>query len=295
MKFFWGFLFICLGFWALLNNFSFWNKINFDYLVFFWPLLVIIFGISIIVRHLRYGWLIVFLSFLVSIGIVLMFSLNSSLYNRLNVQTFSNSFSENLPDAVTKGEVKIESGASKITVGSSNEKFIEGNLESNLFEPELKITKQDNIIRANISTLSENRATSFRHLNNNLYINITNRIPVTLNVDSGASDLNLDLSKLILSRVNLNIGASSLSMSLGDNITDGAEIVIKSGASSLGISVPQSIGVRANLEGGLSSKDLNGFKDLGNGTYESDNYGSSTKKITVNIDAGVSSIKITRS
>lgn len=297
MRVYWGLIVILIGVWLFGENFSWWNHFNLNYIWHFWPLLLILFGIALIVRSLRFGWIIVLLSFVAAVGFIVVFMTNEKLVNKItsngSITNLSN-FSEDLNGGVTRGEVSIQSAASSINLGSSNDKFIEGSLDSIFFEPVLNVNTDGSLI---VGKLTMENNTQWNNLNssrNNLVVNLTNRIPLDVSIDSGASDLNLDFSKITLSGLKINASASSVKLIVGENILDNSNVSISSGASSLELTIPESIGVRAEVKSGLSSRDFQDFKSLGGGSYESNNYSSATKKITLNIDAGVSSIKITR-
>ena len=298
MRAFWGLLIILIGVLLLGENFSWWSHYNLNYLWHFWPLLLILLGIALIVRNLRMGWIIVLIAFLGAAGFVATFLANENLFNKIS--TGSNpvnqsNFSQALPEGITKGSVTIESGASSIDLGNTNDNFIDGTLNSDFFEPVLNTNQNGNSLNASLSMNTNTRFSNLGNTKNNLKVNLTNRIPLDITINTGASDMSLDLSKLTVSNFNLNASASSVDTIFGDNIMDGTDVIMKLGASSVSITIPQSIGVRAQVNSGLSSRDFQDFKSLGGGAYESSNYSSATKKINLSIDAGVSSITIKRS
>lgn len=296
MKSFWGLIIILIGVWLLGENFSWWNHYNLNYLWHFWPIILILFGISLIVRNLKFGWLLIFISFLVAIGFVTMFLSNDKLLNLIvsNTPTKSSSFSNDLIDGFTKGEVTIDAGAISVEMNNSNSKFIEGTLNSDIFEPSLNVSQNNSTQVANLSVNKNSNLSGIGKSRSNLNVNLTNRIPLDITINSSASTMNLDLSKLILSNFSLNTGASTVTITVGENVIDGAGMVIKSGVSNIIINIPNNLGARIQSSSGLSSHNFQDFKNLGGGTYESSGYSASSKKINLNIESGVSSISIKR-
>jgi hypothetical protein len=69
---------------------------------------------------------------------------------------------------------------------------------------------------------------------------------------------------------------------------------VNAGASSIRIEVPESAGCRVRVEAPLSGKRLPGFEKVGKGEYETENFSSAEKKISLLLHAGVSSIRVTR-
>jgi hypothetical protein len=103
--------------------------------------------------------------------------------------------------------------------------------------------------------------------------------------------MNMDLSDLQLTKLDIDTGASSLDLILGDKV-DQANISIEAGASSLDITVPKTVGVRVNIDAGLSSKNLNDLEKVDDNTYQSEGYDEAEKKADINLDIGVSSLNV---
>lgn len=109
----------------------------------------------------------------------------------------------------------------------------------------------------------------------------------------GAGELDFDLTGYKIRTLNFDGGAASIDFKVGDllPITD---INIKTGVADVKISVPETSGCRIKSKTGLSSKDFKGFKLISDGVYETENYQSSTKKVFINFDGGLSSFEVTR-
>lgn len=289
MRWFWGILIIVIGILILGQNFSWWNNINF---IQYWPLLLIIFGIALMVKNLSYGPIIIILSFLLAIGLIVSGVLPKTIKN--TSVSVANTFFADLPNGVDKGGLNVETGAVKLNIDSGTDKFIEGSLESSIFEPSLITSQNGNTISADLKTTTKEDWLNWSRGKNNLDIKLTDKVPVDLSINAGASDIQMDLEKIKLSSLILKSGASSIDLKIGDNVESDANLSIKAGASNIKISVPKDLGVKATITSGLSSKDLSGFNKLSDSNYESDNYSTASKKINLSIDAGVSSIEITR-
>ena len=91
----------------------------------------------------------------------------------------------------------------------------------------------------------------------------------------------------------MNSGAADIDVKLGDKV-DNVEVDINSGVTSVKLSVPQGVGCEFRMDGALSSKDLDGFDKMGDGVWRTPGYDNATKKIKVDADTGLSSIKIVR-
>ncbi len=121
-----------------------------------------------------------------------------------------------------------------------------------------------------------------------------NTSPVwTLDLDAGAAAVNYDLSKFKVKELNIDAGASSFELKLG-NLYPETDITVDAGASSFKIIIPESAGCDMKISSVLSNKNIPGFDKMGRGHYRTSNYDTARQKIHVNIDAAVSSYTILR-
>lgn len=128
-----------------------------------------------------------------------------------------------------------------------------------------------------------------------------NRVDVRLNpgpewdvdLDVGAAKLRCDFSDLSVAKVNVNAGASSMQLRLGNRCPE-TEVVVNAGVSSIRLSVPESSGCEIRVDTKLTSKNFHGFTKYGKSTYRTDNFETAAQKILVDVDAGVSSITVDR-
>lgn len=114
-----------------------------------------------------------------------------------------------------------------------------------------------------------------------------------IDIDGGATSLKADLSALRISSLNLEVGASSVTLKLG-SIQDSSFYHIEGGAAKFFIEIPEDAGCRITQESGLSKHDFPNFINKGDNVYETPNYASSKKKIILDIQTGVSSLTVQR-
>ncbi|WP_443946069.1 LiaF transmembrane domain-containing protein [Pedobacter sp. AW1-32] len=109
----------------------------------------------------------------------------------------------------------------------------------------------------------------------------------------GAGEANMDFSPFKVRAFRFDGGAASLDIKIGSQlpITD---VVVKSGIADVKIKIPEGSGCRIKTKTGLSAKDFDGFNKLSDGVYETANYQSSTKKIFINLDGGLSNFEVKR-
>jgi hypothetical protein len=121
---------------------------------------------------------------------------------------------------------------------------------------------------------------------------LSQEIPLTLRVESGASSLNLDLQDVLASHVELNTGASSSNVTVpahGVSLLD-----IDAGAASINVHVPASTAARIRVEQGVNSVnvDTKRFPRLDSGFYQSTGYDAAADRADINIEAGLGSVTV---
>jgi hypothetical protein len=120
-----------------------------------------------------------------------------------------------------------------------------------------------------------------------------NENPVwNIRLNLGAMSSKLYFDKFKVKSFDMNAGASKSYIKFG-SLYDSVYVSIDAGASSLKIAIPENAGCRVAGETALFSKSLNGFEKR-NGIYETPNFESADVKFFVEIDGGVSKLKIVR-
>ena len=117
-------------------------------------------------------------------------------------------------------------------------------------------------------------------------------IPTDIRIDTGASDLNLDLRELNVQSLSVEGGASDIDVVLPANAgRTTAEFTI--GAADLDIMVPSGVAARIDVESGVSSIDIDESRFPKQGDrYVSPDFESAANRVTIKIEAGVSDITI---
>lgn len=289
-KYFWGLSFILLGGLFLASNFGLIN-IEWSNLWRLWPLFIVATGLSILsARNIIWRIFSIIITTLIFAAIVWTLVWYSP---SVNVVHTNEAVVQQISSVIKQAEVSIKAGAGSINVNTADQSVIaKTKLESNVTD----LTEQSNIIgdkqMINLS-MGDNNNWWSGNVKNSLTVNLTRTLPLTLNVDAGASTTNIDMSQAQLLATNINLGASSLMLRLGDKQAMTA-VDIESGASSITVQIPASSGVQLRIDGGLSSNHLADLVKVDKNTYESANYQTSTKKINITSSIGVSSFTIER-
>lgn len=113
-----------------------------------------------------------------------------------------------------------------------------------------------------------------------------------MNFEFGAGKADFDLSEYRVKNLSIKTGLTKTEVKLGDKV-DNLDVKIESGLTDIEFKVPESVGCRIDIDGGLNDKDFDGFIQK-NGHWETPNYDKSTKKISLNFDGGLQSLKVRR-
>src|SRR5690606_37355834 len=115
---------------------------------------------------------------------------------------------------------------------------------------------------------------------------------IKLEIGAGAADF--DLKAFKIRNVDIDGGVSSIKLIMGMPAEEISKVDFEGGVSSLDIRIPEQAGCIIYVESALSSLKFPGFVKQENGTYLSDNYVHSSKKIEIKLENGLSSIKVSR-
>ncbi len=302
---FWGLFFITIGILILLNNLS---NINLDipHLWKFWPVVVVIWGLTFLVRNNIVKSLLAGLAAIV-LAVTIFAFFNSafcfvdnkftindkgiSLEFDGNVDT--NNYSIPYDKSIKNAELDFKAGAGTFIIRDTTAQLISAVTTGIKNNYELNRWISDNSTVVNLNMKSRKFTINDGNLKNRAKIRL-NTTPVwDYNFELGAASVDFDLSPYKAKDVNIHMGAASLRLKLG-NKSDSTNVYVKSGVSSIVILVPDSAGCEIKTEVALSTKDFSGFDKIRSNLYKTGNFDSAPKKIYLNLQAGVSSIKVER-
>jgi hypothetical protein len=121
---------------------------------------------------------------------------------------------------------------------------------------------------------------------------LTQEVPVTLIMESGASSQNLDLRDVLATRIELETGASSSNVTMparGKSLLE-----VDSGAASVSVRVPEGTAARIRIkeEVGSVNVDTSRFPRLDSGLYQSADFDTALDRAEIHIESGLGSISV---
>jgi len=114
-----------------------------------------------------------------------------------------------------------------------------------------------------------------------------------VDVETGATDLNFDLSRFKVKELKLHGGAASFNVKMGQPISM-TDIDISTGVSSVEVSIPQNAACSIQTDSGLSSNNFDGFNKSGDNNFETPGYSTAKNKMHIHISGGLSDFKVKR-
>ena len=214
-RYIFGLLLLAIGVLMLLSNLNYLN-VNWAFITQFWPVLLILLGIGSVTKNKNTRMVLVTLAVLVTIGIVALGVQKGWLDPNIRYNVESQDLAINYLDEET-ATLNLESGAGKFNILADSEAsafLIGATAETNLGQYTLQRSgSKDNIF--NLKLASEHmRWGHIGTVKNDLDI-ILNTKPIwRLNIDAGAAELNLDLSKNMVEDVQIDTGATDVQVKI---------------------------------------------------------------------------------
>lgn len=316
-KVFWGILFILIGVLFVLKNLSI---LDFSWYQFLnlWPLLLILWGVSMLpVKG--------FVKLILSLAIVVLGVWIVNKFERVHWFDFhsprSYEYRDNRteehdswrkhdkeverestdlesqylffpysPD-ISKVNLKLDAAAGTFYLQSTTEELIEVEKEGNIGT--YSLTSQEGSDAQIVRLSMEEASIQGERLRHRVDIKLHEKPVWDLDLDIGAARVEMDLTPFKAGKIDIDGGASSIRLKIGDLHPD-VNVEVDAGASSIYIEVPESSGCLVKTSSVLSGKDLRNFIKKDNGRYETENFEESTNKVNIKVDVAVSKIEVKR-
>lgn len=299
---FWGGLLLTLGVLWLLQKM---DMLNLEWHLFarYWAVLLIAAGVLLIFSGRKYpNGLSSFAGFLVILAII------GALINKTHSTTrflkdnwnweendhdyekieSSQLFDFKMDPSIEKGELNLQDGAGSFSIAESTDKLFENYTKSQGFAFNVRTNQQDKKAIVDLNRESDANLDVGKSV-----IKLNARPVWSLNLEIGAGKADFDFAKFKVEKLTVHAGVGKLNVKLGDR-HDSTNVEIESGVASVRLEVPRSTGCEIVLEDGMNSRDFDDFENIGDGVYRSTGYESSSKKIQIRLNSGISKIRVKR-
>jgi hypothetical protein len=293
-RIFWGFFFITVGILVLLENMCV-LRVDWGYTWRWWPVLLILAGAAALLRIKIVKAVLVVVT-AIALGFLVVSALNFSWMSGCSQGgpvVSADTLTVPFDTSVQRAKFVLDSGAGTFSIEDTCSDLVRAVARTNVgtYALQRSLDGEQDQIALDLQMPGRPR----------FWMNMKNRVDVRLNpapawdlaMDIGAAKVELDLTPFTVQNLDLDCGAASIVATLGERASE-THISINAGASSLKIRVPEAVGCEVRLQGPLSSKKLSGFEKVDKNYYRTENFSDAAKRMYIDLDVGVSSVRVVR-
>ncbi|QED49308.1 toast rack family protein [Cytobacillus dafuensis] len=193
-------------------------------------------------------------------------------------------------DKAEKLDITLDAGIGEINVSGGAKDWAEGVIEYNIDElkPKVKYKRTGNTGKMTIEQ-SDGKVLGIKKgsIKNTWDLQLTNDVPINLEVNTGTTDTDLDLQGLKLSKLDIDGGVGDITVDLSGDWQESFDVDLEMGVGQSTIILPKDVGVKIISSEGVGSSNFNGFISEGNGVYVNEAFENADVKIVVNTELGV--------
>lgn len=195
-------------------------------------------------------------------------------------------------DEVEELKVDCVLGIGEFSIKGGSEKLIDAQFEysNKAWEPQIDSIRVGNIENVDM----KNPSVNLNSLNNYKYnwkLELSKVKPVSLELDLGIGEGELDFREVNLKNLNLQMGVGDVTLNLRKNYGKDLDIHIDGGVGKLKVLLPKDIGVKVKITGGL--KAISGKNILmKNDIYYNNAFQTSDYVVELDIVAGIGQIEL---
>ncbi|WP_439556509.1 LiaF transmembrane domain-containing protein [Dyadobacter sp.] len=215
--------------------------------------------------------------------------------NRNNNRPINGSYKYEMEDFIQKANFNLEGGAGSFKLEGNTAKLFEANTKSTIvgFLSNTSVNKLENSATVNLKMEDGNVKIKNGEISNQAKIQLNEKPVWNIDLGIGAGKGNFDFSNYKVEKLKVSTGVADMDIKMGDKLAN-SQIDIEAGVASVTIDIPESIGCELKIDGALNAKSIEGLEKVTNGLYRSAGYASSSKKISINFEGGLTSININR-
>lgn len=199
----------------------------------------------------------------------------------------------NVPlEGATRAELRLSHGAGRLLVsaGAGATHLAEGDFGGGL---ELRTRRQGDLLEARLSSTATGWTPwEWGPRSREWNLRLNREIPLSIKLETGASESILDLSELLVTELDLGSGASSTELTLPAR-AGYTRAKISGGAASFKVRVPPGVGASIRYSGGLASLDVDTQRFPRTGDrYQSADFAIAENKVELHFEVGAASVEV---
>ncbi|HOI31539.1 MAG TPA: DUF5668 domain-containing protein, partial [Bacteroidales bacterium] len=299
----WGILLIALGTLFLLDRLDFFD-FQWRVLIRLWPLLLILWGVSILPVQ---NFLKIILALAVGALGVVMYGHQYENYKphksgfrynfekdegRIRDTLVTQTFSHELEAGISSASLQLDATAGTYKLLGTTSELIRADKRGSSMAYNFRVEELGDNCKVIIEQVDNKIVLNSNKLNNfDLMLNPD--VAWSFNLDVGAAELDFDLREFNIHEIEINGGAAAIDLQLGTESRN-TKVNIDAAASAIKLVIPYEAGCRIKTASVLSSHNFKDFEKISRGVYETSGFENADQQIFIDLDAAVSSFKISR-
>jgi N-terminal domain of toast_rack, DUF2154 len=196
-------------------------------------------------------------------------------------------------DKAKELDVELNLGAGEMTVKKGTKNWVEGSILYNDKNLKPKVSYDLKGSRGKVRITQSDKGFSNVKIGkktNEWNLELTNKVPLNLEVNTGASKTNLNLNGLNLNKLDIETGVGELDVDLSGNWKESFDTTIETGVGKTTVILPSDIGVKVISSKGIGKANVIDLISKGNGVYVNEAYKDAKVILTVNMELGVGEV-----
>ena len=302
-----GLILVIIGAAILLANFGYlqFHPENFERL---WPIFIVIIGINLVLSHQKtpLATILRVTVVVVGIGLLLFGNFDEDYYYHSNHHRHivkdgkswdddfdvHGTFNEPYTAAAKLARLNINGGAIGYHLSDTTSQLFSANTSEGSDRYDFTTSTDDSVHVVDFD-MSDHFRWHFGHNRNRVDFKLNPNPVWDINVQSGASSLDFDLSKFKVRGLQINGGSSGYRVKLGapQVLTD---VDISTGVAGVDLFIPQGAACDIETDIGLSGKEFDNVPKVGDDHYETAGYDAAKTKFHIHISGGLSGFHVKR-
>jgi hypothetical protein len=192
-------------------------------------------------------------------------------------------------DDSKSARVQIRMGSGQLDVKSGTPKLMEGKFAYNVAEWKPVVDR----MAGELTVSQPNSSGSFGNTVNNWDLTLNSDIPMELSANLGAGEAHLELGRMNLSRVDMNIGAGEVEMDLRGEPKRGYTVEIRGGVGETVVYLPKDTGITATATKGIGDITVEGLENR-DGVWINPERVGAPVTIRLDVKGGIGAIRLVR-
>ncbi len=316
-----GLILVLIGAAILLSNFGYFH-FHWYNIFHLWPIFLVIAGVNLVFAHNKSLWATLLKVAVVVIGFGLLLfgnfgqrfnfwprynyssqnddntdnndnSFENDTDSNNNVKTAVNGiFNEAYTSAVKIARLNVSGGGTTYNLSDTTNQLFNATTKNNFGRYTLLRSKDDSVYVIDFKMQNHN-GFNFDSDKSQTNIRLNQNPEWEVNVETGATKLDFDLSKFKIRELKLHGGAASFTVKMGMPLTM-TNVDISTGVSGVDISIPHNAACSIEINSGLSDNHFEGFNKTSDNNFETPDFAASKNKIHIHISGGLSDFKVNR-